>query len=109
MTKMKTPKRKAVCFADWKGRPEWSKTQQPMCRIRLHANAKNLQHCPVHWLFKHWSLRKENGDPSASGPIIDHVSSANNKRRRNNGRDPVWDFWMFDADSQHDTMDKGSS
>jgi hypothetical protein len=167
------PRYAEVCFADWKGRPEWSKTQQPMCRIRLYANAKDLRHCPVHWLFKHWSLRKENGDKLESGPILDHVSSANNmtdlkklfraaglgdcsshsirrsasqwarrcgadivvirnigrwvsysnlflyiaeaekisrdKRRRNNGRDPVWDFWMFDTDSQYDTMDKGAS
>jgi hypothetical protein len=159
-----------VCFTDWKGRPEWLKTQQSMCRIRLCANTKDLRHCPVHWLFKHWSIRKENGDPLESGPILDHVSSANNmldlkelflaagladcsshsirrsasqwarrcgadivvirnigrwvaysnlflyiaeaekisrdKRRRNNGRDPAWDFWMFDTDSQCDTMDK---
>jgi hypothetical protein len=167
------PRYVEVCFTDWKGRPDWSKTQQPNYRIRLYANTKDLRYCPVHWLFKHWSLRKENGDILESGPILDHVSSAKNmtdlkklfraaglgdcsshsirrsasqwarrcgadivvirnmgrwvgyanlfayiaeaekisrhKRRCNNGRDPVWDFWMFDTDSQYDTMDKGAS
>ena len=31
------------------------------------------------------------------------------KRRNNNGRDPLWDFWMFDTDTQWDTMNKGGS
>ncbi len=161
-----------VSFDDWKGRPAWSKTQQPKYRVRLYGNPKNLSFCPIHWIFKHWSLRKKNGDPLTSGPMLEHVSSANNmvdlkklfraagmgdcsshsfrrsaaqwarrsgadivvirniarwvgysnlflyiaeaekisrdKRRRNQGRDPVWDFWMFDTDSQDDTMDKGA-
>jgi hypothetical protein len=31
------------------------------------------------------------------------------KPRNNNGRDPLWDFWMFDTDTQWDTMNKGGS
>jgi hypothetical protein len=162
-----------VTFDDWKGRPAWSKTQQPKYRVRLYGNPKNLSFCPIHWLFKHWSLRKKDGNPLTSGPMVEHVSSKNNmadlkklfraagmgdcsshsfrrsaaqwarrsgadivvirniarwvgysnlflyiaeaekisrdKRRRNQGRDPVWDFWMFDTDSQYDTMDKGAT
>jgi hypothetical protein len=29
--------------------------------------------------------------------------------RNNNGRDPLWDFWMFDTNTQWDTMNKGGS
>jgi hypothetical protein len=29
--------------------------------------------------------------------------------RNNNGHDPLWDFWMFDTETQWDTMNKGGS
>jgi hypothetical protein len=161
-----------LVWKDWKGRPSWHKTQCPEYRIRLYANPQDLRYCPVHWVFKEWSLRSKDGEP-LTGPIIQSVTSTNfmkdlkqlfmaagltpcsshsirrsaaqwarrcgadlsvirnigrwveysnlllyiaeaekisrEKRRNNNGRDPLWDFWMFDTDTQWDTMNKGGS
>jgi hypothetical protein len=41
--------------------------------------------------------------------IAEGEKISRDKHRRNNGQDPVCDFWMFDTDTQYDTMDKGST
>jgi hypothetical protein len=41
--------------------------------------------------------------------IAEAEKISHNKRRHSQGRDPLWDFLIFDTDSQYDTMDKGAT
>jgi hypothetical protein len=40
--------------------------------------------------------------------ITEAEKKSRDKRRRNNGQDPVWDVWWFDTDTQDDTMTNGA-
>lgn len=69
------PKHLVLVFKDWKGHPEWHKLQIPKYWVWLIFNPKDLQFCPIYWLFQHWLLRAKNGDTLTTGPIIEHNSS----------------------------------
>jgi hypothetical protein len=67
-----------VTFDDWKGWPAWSKTQKPKYRVRIYGNPKKVSFWLIHWIFKHWSLPKKDGNPLTAGPMLEHVPSKNN-------------------------------
>ena len=64
-----------ISFKDWKRRTTACKQRNPYYKIRLYANEKNLQFCPVRWLLLHWKLRLEKGEDISKGPICSKMTT----------------------------------
>jgi hypothetical protein len=86
--------------------------------------AAGLGDCSSHSIRRspsHWGRRcgadtvviRNIGRWVACANLLIYIAAAEkvsrDKRRRNYDRDPVWDFWMFDTDSQSDAMNKVAS